>query len=175
MQISQIRLPQASVIEKKKIQIDYSDSFQCRFYSHQQVSLESCVRYIFNNWPNWMSFLIWLRNILVKPFGLDSSNDVYEKGAIPVINISKGGKVIFFEVVECNDEEVLLFFSDKHLDGYLSCILKNFNLSYEVILTTVVKYNNNLGRVYLFCIKPFHKLIIRSMLHRLANHFTQNN
>ena len=33
---------------------------------------------------------------------------------------------------------------------------------------TVVKFNNRLGRLYFFFIRPFHKVIIRSMLKRVA-------
>ena len=35
-------------------------------------------------------------------------------------------------------------------------------------ITTVVKFNNRLGRLYFFFIRPFHKVIIRSMLKRVA-------
>lgn len=38
----------------------------------------------------------------------------------------------------------------------------------ELRITTVVKYNNWLGRAYFFIIRPFHGIIVKSILKHVA-------
>ena len=52
---------------------------------------------------------------------------------------------------------------DKHLDAYISVRIDG---SKSVYVNTLVKYNNRLGKVYFFVIRPFHGLVIRSSLKR---------
>jgi hypothetical protein len=169
MQIAQIALPKNSLIEKSLPKIDYADCFSCQFTSIRPIQLESMVRFFLNSQTWWSKNLMRLRNILVKPFGLKTDSEVQ-----PIINFSKGKMAGFFKVLEINDEEVHLLASDNHLDACLSIIMNKINNHYEVSISTTVYFRNKLGHVYFFFIKPFHKLIVKSMLSRMANHFSAN-
>jgi hypothetical protein len=183
MQISEISFPKNSLLSSAFPNFDYSDCFYSRFSSIHQITLENYVQNLIFNSPVWERFLINLRNLLVKPFGLKTGT-----GQTPEIlfHLSKGDKISFFEVIAISEEEVVLCGTDKHLDVCLSMILRKVpneivlaknsrKLQYEVFVTTVVKFKNKFGHIYFFFIKPFHKLIMRNMLIRFIHHFTNSN
>lgn len=62
--------------------------------------------------------------------------------------------------------------SDKHLTFYVSlwCKVSEAN-SQTLRITTIVKYHNRLGKLYFFVVRPFHKVIIRSLLERVEKRY----
>lgn len=52
----------------------------------------------------------------------------------------------------------------KHLDFRTSIRMEADGKRYHVYSSTVIWYNNGWGRLYFFPVKPFHKLIIRTMM-----------
>lgn len=82
-----------------------------------------------------------VRNILVKPFGLET------------------GKVLKTEdcIIEDTENEAIMRKDDKHLLFYVSIAKIGNDL---IDITTVVQYHNALGKAYFFFIKPFHKMIV---------------
>lgn len=93
-----------------------------------------------------------LRRILTTPFGL--SND----------GPSAEDKVGAFPVELDTENEFVAGFDDKHLNFRVSVISQ----SGCVYLGTWVHTNNLGGRAYLFAILPFHVLIARNALKRVA-------
>ena len=170
MKISQIDIPTSSLINKSLPVNHYADCFSCEFRSKETVLLESIARSFLNYNPGWVKCLVVLRNILVKPFNLQTGT---EKSAI--ITISKGSKASIFKVLEMNDDELLLYYEDKHLDACFSIMLNRLHHQNEITASTTVYFHNNLGRIYFFFIKPFHILIIKSMLIRVTNNFLLTN
>jgi len=167
MHISQIAIPQYSLITKSLPANHYADCFSCQFKSNQSIQLDSVARFLLNYNPVWVKWLIVFRNMLVKPFGLQTGT---EKS--PILTISKGGNVAFFKVLDATDEEVLLYAADKHLSACLSVIMNRLHNQYEISVSTTVYFHNNLGKVYFFFVKPFHILIVKSMLIRMIKNFS---
>jgi hypothetical protein len=56
---------------------------------------------------------------------------------------------------------------DKHLYYRISILKRNTEKRFEVYLTTIVKFKNNWGKIYFAFIKPFHKMVVKSMLKKL--------
>ena len=132
---------------------DYTDTFERELIGRNAVTPDMLIQAVFLHPPRWVGGLMKLRNVLVKPFGL--KND--------------GLETHFTEMIRCrNDRETAFGMNDKHLCFYASawCSEKTGDRQ-KIGVTTVVKYNNTLGKVYFFVIKPFHKLIIRSLLNRI--------
>jgi hypothetical protein len=70
-----------------------------------------------------------------------------------------------FPVVAQSPQEVVLGFDDKHLDFRVSItVAPDGATGTQVTVTTVVKTNNLLGRVYLAAVMPFHRAIVRHLL-----------
>jgi hypothetical protein len=110
--------------------------------------------------PGWISGLMWLRDLFVRPFGLVTRRDrdlVKRRriGAFPVLSESPG--------------RVVMGLADKHLDFRLAIdVAAVDDRRREVVATTLVRTHNLLGRVYLTMVLPFHRLIVPSMVARAA-------
>lgn len=108
--------------------------------------------------PRWVAPLMRLRNLIVAPFGLKrpagTSRSADSIGAFPVLSETP--------------ERVVAGFDDKHLDFRLVVDVAGAAGRRTVTATTLVLTHNWLGRSYLACILPFHRLVVRGMLQQLA-------
>ena len=82
------------------------------------------------------------------------------------IPFSPGAKVWFFTVVgAAEDRYIFLEASDTHLTGYLAVVaepLTNGRTRFHNI--TIVRYHRWTGPLYFNVIRPFHHLVVRSMV-----------
>jgi hypothetical protein len=109
--------------------------------------------------PRWAEALLTLRNILVKPFGLKTS------GASTTAPRQMIG---IFPIVSETPDRLVAGFNDSHLDFRFVVDVAASGDRQEVTATTLVLTHNWLGRTYLALILPFHRLIVRAMLRRVA-------
>jgi hypothetical protein len=103
--------------------------------------------------PKWADALLALRNRLVKPLGLKTET-------------SNTGPSAIFPIHFENDAEIILGTDDTHLNFRIS-ILREAG---KIHMATWVHRNNTLGRAYLAIVMPFHILIVRDAMRRIANH-----
>lgn len=126
---------------------DYVDSFSKEVFVNKNITPDTFFDMAFNHFPGWISWLLRVRNILVKPLGLDVKSRFSDS------------------VRERNANEIIWGMPDTHLNFHVSvwCGELHDNKQ-ELRITTVVKFNNTLGRLYFFVIKLFHGVIVRSLL-----------
>lgn len=107
---------------------------------------------IITDFPGWAKVLVVLRNMITAPFGLrgDGPDDPDRVGIFPVESET--------------DKELIAGFNDKHLDFRVSVTAHKG----QVTLATWVRPHNVGGRLYLNAIMPFHILIARNALARVA-------
>lgn len=99
--------------------------------------------------PAWARALLRLRDAIVRPFGLKTAADDAQTG-FPVEYESAG--------------EIIVGMDDRHLDFRITALKVEDTLH----IATWVHRNNALGRAYLALITPFHRLILRSAIRRIA-------
>jgi hypothetical protein len=109
--------------------------------------------------PRWVAMLMALRNAVVAPFGLIRSTETLPRGF---------GQVGFFPVLSVEERRTVLGLDDRHLDFRLLVDVDGTGDSHRVVLTTLVRTHNWLGRVYMFGVKPFHRAIVIALLQRAA-------
>ncbi len=137
---------------------DFVDAFRVNVGANAMNAREACTKMVLDG-PRWIDALTRLRNILVKPFGLKTSGE----GAY-----APGGLIGLFPVVSETPERLIAGFDDYHLNFRIVVDVTNDAGSRQVTTTTLVRTNNLLGRTYLTIIIPFHKLVARSMMGRIA-------
>ena len=128
--------------------VDYCDIYKIQKKTEKNV--EEISKEILRM-PKWVLLLFTLRNRIVGVFGLKTNK-----------NTEKPDN--FFTLIEKTENEIVMGEVDKHLDFRVS-VLKN-NIENTISLTTVVHFNNIWGNIYFFPVKPFHKIIIKTMLKR---------
>ena len=137
--------------------VDFADTFSTTNHIH---SMEAIVKKVLNQAPGWVNTLMRLRNRIVKVFGLKTSMpDDYNT------EYKVGGYVSFFKIYAIEAQRVILGANDKHLNFRLA-IDKTTSPKYNIKVATLVEYNNRFGRVYMAIVKPFHKLVLKSMVRK---------
>jgi Protein of unknown function (DUF2867) len=107
----------------------------------------------------WTEALLRLRNRLVAPFGL--------KTAVPT-GISAPDIVGIFPVLSETPGRLVAGLDDAHLDFRLVVDIAGTGTERRVTATTLVLTHNWFGRNYLAVILPFHRVIVPSMLRKIA-------
>ena len=105
-------------------------------------------------YPKWVSALMTLRRIVTTPFGL--VNDMEHAPE----------RIGFFPIETETDEEILAGFDDKHLNFRISIMAQ----AGAVYFGTWVRPHNLGGKIYLWLVMPFHVLICKNALKRVARH-----
>jgi len=140
-------LPPFSALHKRMSAGDFLDCYSVG----SSLSPRSAAQ-IVTTFPGWTRGLLAIRRILTTPFGLSNDGpDTPDKlGPFPVESES--------------ESELIVGFNDKHLD-FRVAVLSNDG---KVYLSTWVRPHHVGGRLYLNAIMPFHILISRNGLQRVA-------
>ena len=137
-------IPADSLI-KNYFPVDYIDSFSKVMVTGQALTPEDFRNLAFSRFPKWIGWLMNFRNAIVKPLGLDTATRFTDM------------------VLDKNLHEEILGMPDKHLDFHVSMWCGEYHEGkQELRITTVVKYNNWLGRAYFFIIRPLHGITPRT-------------
>lgn len=139
-------IPYNTLITRKLPKFDYWDSYMVIKNTSEPIGVIKSRVFAL---PVWVTDLLKLRNFLfVKPFGLNTGSH-----EIPTLFIS--------------NNEIVVGEDDKHLYFRISVLKKENHAGAEIYLTTIVKFNNRWGRLYFMLIKPFHKVIVKTLLKRI--------
>jgi len=158
------KVPEYSIISKDFDDFHYCDTYRIMIQSKD--SLDKITTDIFKT-PKWADMLMSIRNFFVRLVGLKTGGykkDTYISDYYPI-----GSRAVYFTVIERNENEILMAENDKHLNFKVSVMINREGNSVVINLTTLVRFNNFLGRLYFLPVKPFHRLIIISLLKRLQN------
>jgi hypothetical protein len=159
--------PDNSIIDRDmNDDIHYIDSFGIKFKNTNHLSVDYLTALLFSSIPGWVRMLLNLRDFLVKPFGLETGIIPEQETIDTALHYSIGDRAIFFSVIDRTEFEVVMAEDDKHLYFRTSLYVEKTsdqNLD-NVYLTTLVSFHNIWGKLYFIPVKPFHKLIMRTLL-----------
>jgi hypothetical protein len=153
-------LPSNSIIGKGFEKYDYCDSYSTFIWSESSVD-EILTKFF--KMPVWVSGLLKLRDVLVKPFGLQTGDEPVDGS----VHYTVGAKAVYFTVVDRTESEIVMEEKDLHLKFRVSILKEIVDGKSKVSATTIVKFNNWGGRAYFFPVKPFHKMLIKYLLWRI--------
>lgn len=155
--IREVALPAApALITGAFPRIDYADAYCLPLPPRPNYTPEALARAVFNISLPWIDALGALRDVLVRPFGLKIAADMEKPAA------QDDG--LIFKVIEQSAREILMGEDDRHLDFRVSVLLDETAPQPQAIVSTVVRYNNWLGRAYFIPVRFFHRLIVLTVL-----------
>jgi hypothetical protein len=141
---------------------DLLDTFAVELPGAAAQDIRSVAQAVLGRPAPWFRYLLSVRDGVVRPLGLQTSTEIRKAN-------DGRGRIDFFPVLSAHDGELILGENDKHLDVRISLLVqKRLDEPDLVVATTAVRCHNLLGRIYLFAIKPFHRLAVRSYLRRAA-------
>lgn len=135
--------------------IDFADTYAT---TNHVDGMEEITRSVFDQTPRWVDQLFAVRNRIAGLLGLETTvpDDRDERFAV-------GGYVRTFEILAMSDREITLGADESHLN-FRALISDDQSDAYNIKVTTLVEYNNLLGRLYMTAIKPFHKQVVKRMV-----------
>lgn len=141
------------------LQADWSDRYAV-ISPEQAMPAIRAAQLALGQSPAWVRFVLDLRNRLVAPFGLKAAE----------MKLGHAGSVGAFPIVSERDEQVVLGFDDRHLDFRIVIDVTSAGAAgSRVSVTTLVDRHNAFGRLYILAVTPFHRLIVKTTLRRLAD------
>lgn len=156
MKIRQSPLPANSIVSQYP-DIDYTDCFRGELPGTEPIRPEKLMAAFWTTMPGWLAFLFKIRDVLVRPFGLKTGTG----GSLATLKeaLEKGESYGLMSVVAKTANEMVISLDDKHLKAYFSVYTEDRS----IYLSTLVQYHNKLGVAYFTLIRPFHKVIVKSL------------
>lgn len=164
--ITSVTLPTESEVSRIYESINLADAYSISLPDGTIASPELLARFIFSQHAPWITGLMKARDALVAGFGLKTSNQLTSLGVD-----DRAKRVGLFKIYSTTEHEIVLGEDDRHLNFRLSvlCTAQPAPTGQRrLIVSTVVHCHNRLGRIYIFLIAPFHRMIVRSSLRRAA-------
>ena len=149
--VREIPLENGWLVKNQLDRVDFEDAFAVDVDPALPNDPQWWIDLVFANPPKPVVAMMWLRNLVMKPFGVKRSKE----DAV-------------FAPLDANEHEIVLGTNDKHLNFRASVIVEQRDGDQTVTMTTVVKFNNKYGRLYFVPVKPMHKYVVLPMLLRHA-------
>jgi Protein of unknown function (DUF2867). len=149
--------------------VNYEDRFCLIHETKKIINIDFIVVKLIEIIPKWFDLLLNLRNVFARFFGLKTGKigNIYKNSDKLIFKQDQmiGDIFIFFK----DKNHLIAELKDKHLDFRFSIFIWQKEGITKVSLSTIVKINNSFGWIYIFFIKPFHRLIIPNFLKGLSS------
>jgi hypothetical protein len=150
---------------------DYADAYRVRLPDEAPSDPEAITLAVLGTAPGWVALLMRVRDWLVGMIGLKTSEQLLRRDGRRAGPRSIDDLGIF-NVFERRADELLLGENDRHLDFRVSVLVRNDSGGNWAIVSTVVRFNNWLGRAYFLPVRLFHKLIVPAMIRSACRRFS---
>ncbi len=173
-------LPKKSILNINHKKYDYVDSYQGVLNDNEnKFSSVDIGKSFFSSGPQLIGKLFTLRNKIVSIFGLKTSYNIDDRqNPLDNFKCEEGEQLGLFKVFARTENEVILGEDDKHLNFRVSLFLEqqqNNPQKKDLTISTTVEFNNWFGRLYFIPVRPFHKLIVPTMLKGIIKELEKRN
>lgn len=158
-------------LASQNISHDYVDGYSIALDA-KDITIEQVGKSFFTSGPAWVDWLLVTRNRIVSIIGLKIPGAETKEEVLRNFHCEVGECVGLFNVLAKAENEVILGEDDKHLDFRVSIFLDRQDN--RLIVSTTVDIHNWLGRLYLLSVKPFHKLIVPTVVRGMVRELGRN-
>ncbi|CAJ64031.1 MULTISPECIES: DUF2867 domain-containing protein [Frankia] len=137
--------------------IDYRDTYSVALPEPMDAPA-FCAR-ILEAAPRWLEMLLSARDVVAGRLGFQTQERNYGRS----VHLSVGGKFGPLVVRSIEADRVVCADSDPHL-AFRAIFTTREGIAPRGSFTTEVQLNDTLGRAYFAVVKPFHRLIIPSLV-----------
>ncbi len=173
--VKEARIPEGTVIHAHLPGAQFFDAYEVTDPHPEHSALQTWLDVVART-PQWTQHLMTARNKLVRLVGLKDLGQLHDahstaSGLSPkdARSYREGDRVGIFLIRHLSDTEVVMGQDDKHLDVQVSLAKRTpTGKNPTLVVSTVVHIHNALGHAYMAIVTPFHRRIVRAMLHRVA-------
>jgi Protein of unknown function (DUF2867) len=162
--VSEVKVPLQSLLQQRLHNADFYDAYQIKNPQPARHALQIWLDALVKT-PTWIDRAMQLRNFIVSKVGLRDAGKLSSAGEPkPLADYRVGDRVGIFTVNHISESEVVMGDDDKHLAVQVSlCKLAGD----QVVISTVVHIHNWMGHVYMFFVKPMHRIIAPAVLSKI--------
>jgi len=168
MKITETSIPAGSLILSSLERIDFKDAYAVIHSFRKDLTPADLAKSFFNSMPQWVNVALIIREKIAKLIGLKTADREATQRQLMNFKGEPGESIALFKVYDKNENELLTGQNDTHLDFRLSFFVLRSKSETEIILATVVKLNGLSGKIYFAIVKPFHKLVVKSIMRRMS-------
>jgi len=88
--------------------------------------------------------------------------------------VDDGDWIGFFRVYQCSEDEIIIGADDRHLDVRVSFLRTINDKTTFLTVSTFVRLNNLLGKIYFAVIKHFHRIIVPDTIKKALGNQSKN-
>ena len=164
--VVRVPLPRSALLADAFPHRDYEDAFAVRL-PQNAADVDTFAWVFFANIPQWVTWLLLLRNAIVWPLGLKTGGPQRRHAAEPH-RYEPGMRAGLFRVLGRTEHELLMGEDDRHLDFRVSFLMQQNGGHRWCVCSTVVRFNGWLGRLYFLPVRYAHRLVVPAMLRSAA-------
>jgi hypothetical protein len=159
-EVRAVALPDDSLVAAVPFH-DHVDAFRVRVDPARFPNVDAFARAFGRRPPAWIRAALRARDAVVGLVGLKKASDapVDDDGPLEI-----GAFVGIFRIIQRRENEILAGEDDLHLDFRVSLLYERAGDEAFVTVSTVVRFNNVLGRAYFLPVRPVHGLIVPAMI-----------
>jgi hypothetical protein len=169
-QVEKVALPEGSLVAALAAGAftDHSDAFRAHVDPARFPDVDAFAHaFLEQKPPAWIGAAMRTRDAVVGTlFGLKTSADVPPAAPDPGALVP-GARRGIFRILERTPNEILMGEDDSHLDFRVSLIHERIGDDAFVIVSTVVRFHNTLGRLYFLPVRPVHGRVVPAMMRRV--------
>ncbi|MGO4451493.1 DUF2867 domain-containing protein [Phyllobacterium sp. TAF24] len=164
--VTSVPIPAEAVVGHTYELVHLADAYSVQLPSGTLTDPELLARFLFSQQPRWIGGLMKMRDALVAGLGLKTARHLESIGEHDQAN-----RLGIFKIYGKSSLEIVFGEDDKHLDFRLSVLCTSPAATQDeqsLVFTSVVHCHNRLGRIYIFLIAPFHRLVVQASLRQAA-------
>ncbi len=166
MHVTECDVPSTSALGRALVgNADFHDSWRAPL-THPDVTMVELFFALFGHTPLWMKLMLITRNAAARRFGLEAPSIAEIMKPEVRSSYRVGDKLGPWPIFFMADNEIVAGRDNKHLDFRLSVLKVRNGGAADVVVSTVCTVHNAFGKAYLFCIVPFHRHGVRSLMSR---------
>jgi hypothetical protein len=168
MSVTACTLPADTVLDREFVDgAFFSDSYRVAL-RRGESSVVDIFFAVFGHHPTWLKVILLVRHRVGSWFGLKAAStaQVMDPTRSPSYRIGEniGPWPIYF----LGENELVAGRDNKHLDFRMSVLKQSAGPAAYVVVSTVCRTHNRLGRVYLLLLAPLHKWGVQRLMSRAA-------
>ena len=161
-EVRSISVPPQSLALAALPRIDFADAYAATLPDGCHLSLDEVARAALTSFPWWSGWLMRLRDLIVRPFGLKTASNA-PRGEPGRARLDPGGFAGFFRLLDRTETQLLFGENDAHLDFRVAISFADAD-ERAVAIVTAVHIKNRLGRAYFAVVRHGHRIVVPAML-----------
>jgi hypothetical protein len=164
MHVIECEVPSSSALSRDMIgNAHFHDSYRAPL-ARPELGVVEIFFALFGHTPLWMKLLLIARNAAATLFGLEAPTVAEIMKPAVRSEYRVGEKIGPWPIFFIGDNEIVTGRNNKHMDFRLSVLKSRDGDAMSVVVSTICTVHNVFGKIYLFCIVPFHRNGVRSLM-----------